>query len=219
MGHTSGKDTSVSNVAVLGFDDLLRQAREQGGAAAGELFDGYRSYLSLLARLQVDRRLECKVDADDLVQETFLQAHQGLGQFRGSSEAEFVDWLRKILATQLANQVRRFLGTRRRDVRLERQLEAELNKSSRDVARALVKTHSTPSEKAACREQAVLLAEALQQLPPDYREVIVLHHLQGLTLADVAQRMERSAGSIEKLWMRALAQLRRALGGSVDGSD
>jgi RNA polymerase sigma-70 factor (ECF subfamily) len=205
-------------VAVLGFDDLLRQAREHGAEAVGELLETYRSYLSLLARLHVDRRLECKVDADDLVQETFLQAHQALGQFRGTSEAEFVEWLRKILATRLANQVRRFYGARRRDVRLERQLDAELRKSSRSIAGALVKTHSTPSEKAARREQAVLLAEALQQLPPDHREVIVLHHLQGLTLPEVAQRMGRSAGSVEKLWMRALAQLRRALGGSADGS-
>jgi RNA polymerase sigma-70 factor (ECF subfamily) len=204
----------VSNVAVPGFDDLLRQAREKGGAAAGELLDGYRSYLSLLARLQIGRRLECKVDADDVVQETFLQAHQALGQFRGSSEAEFTQWLRRILATQMANQVRRFYGARRRDVRLERQLDAELNKSSRRIARALITAHSTPSEKAMRRERAVLLAEALEQLPPDYREVIVLHHLEGLPLAEAGQRMGRSTGSVEKLWMRALAQLRRALGGA-----
>lgn len=209
----------MSDVALLGFDDLLRQARRQGGAAAGELLDGYRSYLSLLARLQIRRRLECKVDAEDVVQETFLQAHQSLGQFRGSSEAEFTSWLRRILASQIANQVRRFYGARRRDVRLERQLDAEMNKSSQRIARALVTGHSTPSEKAARRERAVLLAEALQRLPPDYREVIVLHHLEGLTLADAAQRMGRSTGSVEKLWMRALAQLRRAMGGRTDGSD
>jgi RNA polymerase sigma factor (sigma-70 family) len=63
------------------------------------------------------------------------------------------------------------------------------------------------------REQSVLLAEALDNLPPDYREVIILRNLQGLSFPEVAQRMSRSVDSVTKLWARALVQLRRHLGG------
>jgi RNA polymerase sigma-70 factor, ECF subfamily len=59
----------------------------------------------------------------------------------------------------------------------------------------------------------VLLADALEQLPEAYREVIVLRHLEGLTFAEVSQRMGRSLDSVEKLWVRGLAQLRRVMGG------
>jgi RNA polymerase sigma-70 factor (ECF subfamily) len=195
-------------------EQLLRAARGGDGEALGRLLELYRSYLALLARLQIDHRLQSKTDASDVIQETFLQAHRSFGEFRGQSEGELIEWLRKILSTRLANLVRHFYGTQRRDVRLERQLGQELDRSSK-VAQALVVSHSSPSQNAARREQAVLLAEALSRLPADYREVIVLHHLEGLTLADTAQRMGRSVGSIEKLWVRALAALRRALGGET----
>ena len=78
----------------------------------------------------------------------------------------------------------------------------------------LVAAHSTPSRRAARREQAVLLADALNQLPPDYREVLVLRHLEGLTFPEVAARMGRTVDSVEKLWVRALPRLRRVLGGA-----
>jgi len=58
------------------------------------------------------------------------------------------------------------------------------------------------------------LADALAKLPADYAELIVLRHLQGLPFAEVARRMGRSVDSVEKLWIRALARLRRLLGGA-----
>ena len=83
-------------------EDLLRQARAGSAAALGQLLDLYRNYLELLARLQIGRRLQGKVDAADLVQETFLKAHRDFAQFRGKSEGEWVGWLRQILAMNLA---------------------------------------------------------------------------------------------------------------------
>jgi RNA polymerase sigma-70 factor (ECF subfamily) len=195
-------------------EQLLKQARGGSGPALGELLELYRNYLALLARLQIGRRLQGKVDPLDLVQETFLEAHRDFTQFRGTSEAELVSWLRQILARNLANLLRGYYGTQRRDVRLERDLAAELDQSSRALDRALLQQHSTPSEQAARREQAVLLADALGRLPKDYREVIILRHLEGLSFTEVARRMDRSLDSVEKLWARALARLRRALGAS-----
>ena len=76
----------------------------------------------------------------------------------------------------------------------------------------LVASQSTPSQHVARREQAVLLADALGRLPADYREVIVLRHLEALPFAEVAQRMGRSENSAQKLWVRALGSLRNAMG-------
>src|SRR5437870_3296115 len=154
---------------------LLQRARAGDGAALGELLELYRSYLSLLARVQIGQRLQGKVDAADLVQETFLEAHRHFAHFRGTVEGELVGWLRQILAGVLANIVRRFYRTRRRDVRLERTLAAELDRSSQVLEKNLVAPGSTPSQRAARREQVILLAEALERLPDDYREVIILH--------------------------------------------
>jgi RNA polymerase sigma-70 factor (ECF subfamily) len=118
-----------------------------------------------------------------------------------------------MFTANLVDLVRRDCGARRHDVRLERQLGDEVDQSSRDMARVLVAKDSSSSQRAAQREQAVLLADALTALPADYGEVIVLHHLAGLSFPDVARRMGRSLDSVKKLWIRALARLRDALGG------
>ena len=194
-------------------EQVLALARGGSASALGQLLDLYRDYLALLARLQIGRRLQRKVDASDLVQETFLQAHEHFAHFRGSTEGEWVSWLRQILAATLANLVRHYCGTRRRDVRLERDLAAELDESSRAMDQSLVAKHSSPSQRAARRELAVLLANALARLPADYREVIVLRHLEGLKFAEVAQQMGRTVDSVKKMWTPALARLRSTLGG------
>src|SRR5947209_8168605 len=146
-------------------EQLLGLGRAGSGPALGQLLELYRTYLALLARLQIGRRLQRKVDADDLVQGTFLEAHRHFPEFRGVTEAELACWLRQILAGLLGNLVRRYLGAQRRDVRLERELADELDQSSRALDRNLAAPQSTPSQRAACREQAVLLADALGRLP------------------------------------------------------
>src|SRR5947209_15179530 len=109
---------------------LLLQARQGADAARGALLEAYRAYLDLLARVQIGQRLQGKVDASDIVQETFLEAHRNFGRFRGASEGEFVCWLRQILAANLADLLRRYLGTQGRDVRLEREIQDAFDRSS-----------------------------------------------------------------------------------------
>lgn len=193
-------------------NQLLLRARAGDGAALGQLFEQCRGYLTLLARVQVSRRLQGKLDAADLVQEAFLEAHRTFAHFRGATEAELTSWLRHLLASHVAMAVRRYFGTRRRDVRLERELADELDRSSRFLHQGLADRHSSPSQRAARREQAVLLAEALGRLPEDYREVIILRHLVGLTFPEVARRLGRTVPSVKNLWTRALALLRRSFG-------
>ena len=192
-------------------EELLRQARTDRDQALGQLLELYRNYLALLARLQIGRRLQGKADAADMVQETFLDAHRNFGRFRGTTEGEFAAWLRQILAGRLAMLVRRYLGTQRRDVRLERELGAGLDESTRAMDKGLVAGQSTPSKQASRREQALLLADALGELPEDYREVIIMRHLESLTFPDVARKMGRSVDSVKNLWARALVRLRRSL--------
>src|SRR5258707_1014575 len=103
-------------------DELLSRARAGDAASLGQLLECYRAHLVVLARVQIGRRLQGKVDASDVVQEAFLRACNDFAQFRGTTEPELLHWLRQILAFQLANQVRHYQGTQRRDVRLERPL-------------------------------------------------------------------------------------------------
>jgi RNA polymerase sigma-70 factor (ECF subfamily) len=193
---------------------LIDQARGGSEVALGQLLESYSKYLTLLARVQIGRRLQGKVDADDLLQETFMEVHRQIGNFRGTTHAEFVAWLRRILAGQLALTIRRYLGTKGRDATLERELGVQLDQSSEVLDRGLVASQSTPSQHASRREQGVLLAEALDKLPKDYREVIILRHLEDLPLVETARRMGRSEDSVQKLWVRALVSLRKVMGGA-----
>ena len=194
---------------------LLPEVRGGDEAALGKLLESYSPYLTLLARVQIGRRLRGKVDAGDIVQETFLEAHRQFPQFRGTSEAELIAWLRRILAGQIALVMRRYLGTRGRDLNLERELVDQLDQSSQALDGGLVAPTSSPSHRASRREQAVLLADALARLSEDYREVIILRHLESLSFPDVARRMGRSEDSVQKLWVRALASMRRSLEGGT----
>ena len=199
-------------VMMVDPEQMIQEARAGTDAVLGPLLDLYRNYLRLLARLEIGRRLQGKLDASDLVQETFLEAHRHFARFQGTSEPQLLSWLRQILAAKVANLLRHYLGTQGRDVRLERELAADLENSSRALGEELIASLSSPSQRAVRREQAVLLANALERLPADYREVIVLRHLEGRSFPEIAQRMRRSVDSVQKLWLRGLSRLRRAFG-------
>ena len=193
-------------------EGLLSKARAGEGDALGSLLELYRRYLTLLARLQIHQRLQTKADASDLVQETFAEAHRDFGRFRGASEAELTQWLRTILARRVAKLVRRYYGAQSRDVRLEMRLGEDLDRSSSALGRGLSEPQTSPSQKMIQRENAVLLADALESLPEHYRDVLVLRHLEGRSFDEVARRLDRSVDSVKHLWSRALGQLRRRLG-------
>jgi RNA polymerase sigma-70 factor (ECF subfamily) len=170
----------------------------------------YRDYLKLLARLQIDRRLQAKVDPSDVVQDALLMAHRNFRLFRGGSEQELLSWLRQILATSLAVVARHYLATKKRQLKLEQELQHDLDDTSRVLSMHFAK-QSTPSVQAMKREEGVLLASALAQLPEHYREALVLRHLEGLGFPEIAQRLGRSVDSVKKVWSRGLICLRREL--------
>ena len=167
----------------------------------------YRAYLHLLARLQLDRRLQAKVDASDIVQQALLQAIRGANEFRGRTDAEMAAWLRQILAHNLAGAIRD-LGRQRRDVRRERPIQADVERSSARLESWLAADQTSPSQRAVRGEQAVQLADALADLPDAQREALTLHHLQEWTLDQIAGHLGRSPAAVAGLIKRGLRTLR-----------
>jgi RNA polymerase sigma-70 factor (ECF subfamily) len=181
-----------------------------GGEPEGQELERFREYLLLLARLQLDPRWQAKLDPSDLVQQTLLQAHQAWDQFRGHTAAERAAWLRQILARVLSNAVRD-LTRAKRDLGRERSLEAALEQSSARLEAWLAAAESSPSESVERHEQLLRLAEALAQLPQDQREAVTLHHLQGRSLAELAQHLNRSESAVAGLLHRGFKKLREVL--------
>ena len=194
-------------------EQLLARARRERGEPLGALLELYRNYLQLLAHTQIDLHLQGQLDPSDLVQETMLEAYRDFGQFRGTREGELMAWLRRILVHNLARQVEKNLGTRKRDVRRQVSLHrlAELERSSAQVDAALVSQATSTAGRAQRREQAAILADTLARLKPEHREVIVLRNLEGLSFEEVARRMGRTAGAVRMLWLRALDRLKQLL--------
>ncbi len=171
----------------------------------------FRKYLRLLAQMQLDPRLQGKVDPSDLVQQTLLQAHQARDQFRGGTPAEQAAWLRQILARTMAN-VARDLGRDKRDVARERSLEAAVEESSARLEAWLATDQTSPSAQAEKNEQLLRLSDALDQLPENQRQAVVGHYLQGRSLAEVAADLGRSEGAAASLLHRGIKKLRELLG-------
>ncbi len=194
--------------------DLLARARGGGAdapAALGELFERCRNYLHLLARTQIDLHLERRASPADVVQQTFLEAHRDFGSFRGDSEHAFLAWLRRILLNNVSRLVEREVLTQKRDLRREISLErtvAALESSAASFQSALASRWRSPSSVARHREASLIVADRLARLPDAHREVIVLRNLEGLPFDEVARRMDRTAGAVRMLWLRALRRLR-----------
>jgi RNA polymerase sigma-70 factor (ECF subfamily) len=174
------------------------------------VLEQFRAYLSLLARLQLDPALQGKVDLSGVVQQTLLEAHLAGERFQRMNEAQQLGWLRRALANNLADEIRK-LGTAMRDVARERSLEAELEQSASRLEAWLAADDPSPGQQAVHNEQLLHLAEALDRLSPDQRRAIELHHLKGCPVAQVSQEMGRSEGAVGALLVRGLKKLRGLL--------
>jgi RNA polymerase sigma-70 factor (ECF subfamily) len=179
--------------------------------------ESYRDYLRLLAGVQLDPRLRGKLDPSDVVQETLARAHEKAEQFRGTTEAERAAWLRRILASQLATAVRRFLAAGKRDAFREQSLHAAVEESSARLEALLAAEQTSPSEGAVRHEELRRLAVALAGLPEDQRRAVELHHLHGLPVEEVAAALGRSEAAAGGLLRRGLRRLRELLSEDAGG--
>ena len=159
---------------------------------------------------QVERRLQGKIDASDIVQQTMLEAHRERSQFRGESNNELRSWLSRIMARNLADEVRKFRRGKR-DARLEQSWEAALTGPSLCLESCLIVGTTRPDHRAMLNEQLIALAAALDSLPDAQRLAVTLHHLQGKSAAEIAPEMARTEVAVAGLLRRGLKRLRELL--------
>lgn len=193
---------------------LLTQAQAGSGESLGRLLQLYANYLKLLILGQMERNLAARVSPSDVVQETFFEAHRDFAQFRGRTTPEFIGWLRRILVNNLYRVVEQHLVAEKRDARREvsfAQLATRLERSTARLESVLHDQGTSPSGGAQRREAELVLADEMAALAPDYRDVIVLRHLEGLKFEEIGRRMERSPGAVRMLWLRGIKQLRDRL--------
>lgn len=199
----------MSGSSRIDVNELLRQARTGDQAARDRLFAACRNYVSVAARAEVASWLKAKVDASDLVQQTLLEAHRGMANFRGETEAEWLGWLRRILEHNAADYVRQYHGVEKRRVGREVSLQRDDDSDRGDVE--LSDEGETPSQILMQKELQLQVADALTELPEDYQEVIILRSMQRLPFDEVAERMGRSRPATQMLWLRAIKKLQEAM--------
>jgi RNA polymerase sigma-70 factor (ECF subfamily) len=195
---------------------LLARARAGDRQALDRLFEVCRNYVTIVARAQVESWLQAKFDPSDLVQQTMLEAYRGFGGFHGATGAEWMVWLRRILARNAIDLARHYGATDKRQVRREASLSAPAGAESEARPFEPVDRQDSPSQQLLLHERELLLADALSRLDADYREVILLRNLQGLPFDEVAQRMERSRPAVQMLWMRAIRKLQETMTSAED---
>lgn len=191
--------------------ELIAAVRLGNEAAIDQLLGQVEPWLFVLARSRIESRFAAKFESADVVQQTLVQAARDLGDFRGASEAEFLAWIRRILAHVLAHEIRRYAGTQMRDLDCEVSLDRDLTSVSHRLGDLLPGEGPTPSQGAIKTDRQLQLARLLARLSADDREVLVLRHVEGMAYEEIARRMNRQPGAVRMLWVRALARLRQEI--------
>ncbi|MCA9009274.1 MAG: sigma-70 family RNA polymerase sigma factor [Planctomycetaceae bacterium] len=185
---------------------LLQDARQGSNCSLGQLLQAYRDYLSLLADEELGSDIKVKASVSDLVQESFLEAKRDFGQFKGTSPQDFQAWLRRLLLNNVANVIRSYRGTGKRDVSREvAYFDGEYRKH------LFAGEQQSPSSMVVKNERFDALAAAMKRLPEHYQEIIQCRNYERLSFDDIGKRMGRSAEAARKLWARAVELLQQEL--------
>ena len=186
----------------------IEEARRGSVEALGLALETCRPYLLLLGNRTLQPDMRVKVDASDVVQETFLKARQEFRQFQGHTREELLAWLRQVLVRSLANLRRHYCDTKKR------QLLREVSLAEIDPARLGngLLAPTPPPTLVAAHEQDAELQRALSCLPEHYQEVIRLRLEEDYTFEEIGQQQGRSAEAARKVWMRAIERLQEQLG-------
>ena len=190
---------------------LVRSAKAGDRQALEDLFARYLPRVRQIVALRLGERQRRFIEAEDIVQEAFLKALQGLERFEHRSEGSFRNWLARCVECEIVDSVRRLKARKRGGgkVRLFGDFCTESLFSSVFAGR-----EPTPSKVAEAREAEERIEEAILELPEHYREVIILRQLCEMSYAEVASLMgfvqEETA---RKACSRAIQKLKRALAG------
>lgn len=191
----------------------LELAKNGDPGAMGALLDGQRARLERMVSLRLDRRLRGRIDAADVIQDTFLEAARRFSTYLENPAMPFYLWLRFLANQRLQALCRENLGTQKRDARLELSVDMSLagSASSEALAARLLGSLTTPSQALVRAEMKARLREALDALEPADREVIALRHFEELSHAEAAQVLSLSEGTASKRYLRAVKRLKALL--------
>jgi RNA polymerase sigma-70 factor, ECF subfamily len=178
--------------------------------AAADRLEPYRAYLQLLARLHLDPHLRGKVDLSGVVQQTLWEGHRALGSAPTPAEVQVAALLRRLLANNLADEVRKCYADKRAVGRV-RSLDAALAESSAPLEAFLAADQSSPEQRASRNEELLRLAGALERLPETQRQAVELHYLRGWKLEAIASHLGRGKSAVAGLLHRGLDKLRETL--------
>ena len=176
-------------------EDLLRKAVTGDRVAFGRLAERFSDRLRNLVRSRLGPVLREDLDVDDVVQDTFRRALEGIESFESTGDDSFIRWLGVIAE----NVIRKAARNRARTPATEEIFEVSVRATS-------------PSVNLRREERFERLQKALESLPPDYREVIRLSRIEGLKTMEIAARMGRSKEAVKQLIFRALRRLRESFG-------
>jgi RNA polymerase sigma-70 factor (ECF subfamily) len=193
--------------------ELLREAATGNDQAVRSLLGLYQGPLLRMVQLRLDRRLRGRVDPDDILQETYVEAVRRLADYVDHPPMSFYLWLRFLAGQKLVDALRHHLGVQKRDVGMEVSLyrgpmpEA----SSASLASLLLGRLTTPSQAAIRIETQLQVQQVLNTLDPIDREVLVLRHFEDLSNQEVAELLGLRKSAASKRYITALKRLRQIL--------
>jgi RNA polymerase sigma-70 factor (ECF subfamily) len=199
------------------FHRQLEAARQGDREALGRAIQPFRQFLLMIAERELAPELKAKEGASDLVQDTLMEAHRHFPKFEGGTRAELRAWLRRILLHRVSHTVRGYRRAGKRQISREISLDAA--GPSRAPAELLAADTTSPSGKAARREEEAALVAALDRLPERLRQVIVWRHQEECTFDEIGRRLDRSNVAARKLWLRAIERLRQAMQSPPDATE
>jgi RNA polymerase sigma-70 factor (ECF subfamily) len=199
-------------------DDLLRRVKAGDEQALAALFDQYRERLKRMVRLRLDRRLSGRVDASDVLQESYLEAHKKLPDYAGNPSLPFFLWLRLVTGQKLVDVHRHHLGAQMRDPGQEVSLYrgALPQASSVSLAAHLLGKMTSATQAAVRAEHKLLVQDALNSMDALDREVLVLRHFEQLSNEETALALDIKKSTASQRYIRALRRLKEILS-SVPG--
>ena len=194
-------------------DDLVQKAQHGDDAALGTLFSRYRDRLRKMVLLRLDRRLYGRLDASDVLQEAYLDVARRFPQYAAAPTVPVYLWLRALAGQRLIDLHRQHLGAHMRDAALEVSLYrgALPQASSASLAQQLLTGLTSPTQAAVRAELQIHLQEALNDLDPLDREVVVLRHFEELNNIETAQVLGIEPPAASKRYIRAIRRLKAVL--------
>lgn len=197
-----------------GMDEQLVSRLKQGDELAlGDLFSRHRDRLWRMVNFRLDRRLAGRVDADDILQEAYLDAAQRISHYLEDPSKSVFVWLRLVVCQTMIDIHRRHLGAQMRNANREVSMNrpAYTQATSVCLAAQLLGAMTSPSQAAVKAEMTQQLEEALEGMDPIDQEVLALRHFEELTNSEVAESLgiQQKAASIR--YVRAVARLKDVL--------